>query len=147
MKVIKGDLLDPTPDVDAVCVTTNLQRRRDGTAVMGAGIALAAHKKWNLHADLGVLLHLGVKETVVIKRVGVLHIVAVPTKDHWKENSSIELIEKSLKELVHITTHERNWLNVWVPSMGTNNGRLSTDLVWPVMHKYLDDRFTMVLKG
>jgi len=106
MLVQKGDILNPSSGVDAVCIPTNLQLRKDGTAVMGAGLALAAHKKWDLHTDLGILLKLGVKTTTIIKRVGNLHIVAVPTKDDWRQLSSIALIKESLKELNRILVHE-----------------------------------------
>lgn len=147
MKVIKGDLLNPPSDVDAVCIPTNLQVRKDGTAVMGAGLALAASKKWtDLDKYLGVLLQRGYEKTIIVQCVHSLNIVAVPTKDHWRQSSSLILISQSLGELVGLA-NQWSWKQVWVPSLGTGLGKLSTSLVWPIMHEKLDDRFTMVLKG
>jgi len=90
----------------------------------------------------------GAKSVVVIKTIGedeIIHIVSVPTKVHWRDNSTVELITKSLNDLVDIAD-SLSLKQVWVPSLGTGLGGLSTNIVWPLMHEKLDDRFTMVLK-
>lgn len=145
MKTLKSDILKPAPSVNAVCVTTNLRCRNNGTAIMGAGIALAAHKQWNLDIIYGSQLRRGQKSVGIIKEIDLLSIVAFPTKDNWRNPSSIELIKKGLAQLVELTSHH-GWQKVWVPSLGTNNGGLSTSVVWPIMEQYLDERFTLVLR-
>lgn len=147
MRVIKGDLLKPHRFVDAVCITTNTQTRRNGTAVMGAGVALYAHKKWNLDRLYGFYLRTTRANTgpTIIKPVGSLSIVAFPTKIDWRNPSCIDLISRNLDKLIGLADQEV-WQEIWLPSLGTNNGKLPTHEVWPLMHDKLDNRFVMVLK-
>jgi len=146
------NVLNPPADVNAVCITTNLQVKQNGRAVMGAGIALAANKKWRLDEALGEKLRRGEKHVVEIfsvrrgRGVPPLAIVAFPTKDDWRNKSSIELIKRGLVQLSQLSTRN-GWETIWLPSLGTNNGGLAKTLVWPIMAKMLDNRFTLVLRN
>lgn len=151
MKILfSSDALTPPSDVDAVCITTNLQTRKDGSAVMGAGIALAANKKWRLDQALGELIragNTGVAEIFAVRRgtAPALSIVAFPTKIDWRNRSSMVLIQRGMDQLKELAA-KNNWQHVWLPSLGTNNGGLRREDVWPSMAKTLDDRFTLVLR-
>lgn len=149
--LFEQDILAPPAEVQAVCITTNLQTRRDGTAVMGAGIALAANKKWRLDRALGDLLRAGrngVTEIFAVRRAGMvpLAIVAFPTKDDWRTRSSMVLIQRGMEQL-KILAEKNGWQHVWLPSLGTGMGGLNKADVWPRMAATLDDRFTLVLNN
>ena len=149
MRVVHDDLFAATPKVDAICITTNMQVKRNGMAICGAGIALTAAKRWAVFPIiLGQLLKKGIKQVAIVipKADHYPAVIAFPTKDDWRNPSSIELIKTGLEQLKQMAD-DKDWTNVWLPSLGTNNGKLPTAVVWPIMHEYLDDRFTLVLRG
>jgi len=59
-----------------------------------------------------------------------------PTKLHWKNPSTIPIIEDGLKKLVE-TYKEKGITSLAIPVLGTNNGRLDPRVVVPVMEHYL----------
>lgn len=150
MKHARGDIFTAhPPQVDAICITTNMQVKRNGLAVCGAGIALAAAKQWaTFPVVLGILLKQNIKRVaiVLVADGDTPNVIAFPTKDDWRNPSSLKLIERGLKQLVEMTDL-KGWKSVWLPSLGTNNGKLSKLEVWPLMSQYLDNRFTLVTRG
>ena len=89
-----------------VCVTTNGIIRKDGTAVMGAGIAKTANQRFNLATKLAE--HLKKNGNTVCDlgeytfKTSRFHIVSFPTKQDWKDKSPLWLIERSAKQLIDI---------------------------------------------
>ena len=139
---IRGNIFDQK--CDAICITTNGIIKKNGEAVMGAGIALQAKIKY---PQLPKLL----AEKIAQEGNKVYSfkfdnddrtIITFPTKNHWKDDSDIELIKRSLLQLVWMTTRNK-WERVCLPRPGCSNGRLN----WFDVKKYvskLDNRFIIV---
>lgn len=160
----KGNILDV--DCDAVVVTTNGFVTKNGKCVMGRGIAkqvadifpilpsaLGEHIK--KHGN-NLTLHKfpEIKEYIVtfpVKPAFVINdgtnivnyanysIGAVVPGFHAK--AQIEIIEKSLKQLVK-ATDIKGWTKVVLPRVGCGAGELNWEDIKPLCEKYLDDRFT-----
>jgi hypothetical protein len=135
--------------VDAICITTNLTRKNNGDAVMGAGIALAAAKAWpNLPAVYGDHLRsnpTGRADTLLPWQPDdkTSTIVMFPTKDHWKDKSILSLIDNSFKQLVQMADIYK-WTNVCLPRPGCSLGGLNWEReVHPLATFHLDERFTV----
>lgn len=151
MKIIEGNILSAEllDKANAVCITTNGVTKSNGYAVMGAGLALAAAKKWPvMPANLGLMLERKgnhVHEAVyVVGPQGVkLTVVSFPTKWHWRQQADLSLIVSSAQELRDLST-KRGWTNVLLPWPGCGMGGLKRSVVQPVISKLLDDRFTIV---
>jgi len=70
-------------------------------------------------------------------------LISFPTKEHWKDPSILKLIEQSAEQLLGLT-QAFNLTNVLLPRPGCGAGQLSWDVVRPMLHGILDDRFTAV---
>jgi len=131
---------------DAICVTTNGIVKKDGRNVMGAGCALEAKYKFK---DIDLKLGNLIKENGHIVQIIIWEpkpIISFPTKFNYWEKSLVELIEKSLKELV-ILTDQMKWKKVILPRPGCNNGGLSWfGLIKPLLEQILNERFWIINK-
>ena len=137
---------------DAICITTNGMVKKNGHAVMGAGIALEANRRLKLSKELGLRLaengnqvfHLGVhrdRQTGTLMRV-----FSFPTKHDWKDPSDINLIRTSASQLVD---HCNNIgiRHCYLPCPGCANGGLDwSTQVRPILESILDDRFIIADK-
>lgn len=132
-----------TIEADARCITTNGIVKRDGTAVMGAGVAKQAVARYP-----GVDRVLGDFLSQVGNHVHYLGkgLISFPTKHDWKNPSNIKLIERSAKELVDLTDTYQ-WQRVAMPPPGCGLGNLDWNDVKPVLDQYLDDRFIVVFRS
>lgn len=148
MRILHGDILN-MGDVDAICVTTNGIRRKDGTAVMGAGIARAAALRYpGLERELGNLLEADGNRVHLLHRGGdepwasePRDIVSFPTKEHWRDPSTMDLVGRSACELVALADL-RGWTRVALPQPGCGLGGLDWETqVGPLLEDLLDDRF------
>ena len=133
-----------------VCVTTNGIIRKDGTAVMGAGIAKTANQRFNLATKLAE--HLKKNGNTVCDlgeytfKTSRFHIVSFPTKQDWKDKSPLWLIERSAKQLIDIV-NAHNYKHVFLTPPGCGLGGLDYETeVKPVLESIFDDRFTIVLR-
>ena len=162
MKEAVGDLFtyDPTPPITIVpesveellnyhssikksvlrCITTNGVVNKNGSLVMGAGIAKKAKKKFMEIPHLfdqridekGLHVH-------ILDKYGV---ASFPTKYHWKKKSDLNLIIKSCRELVFLA---KKWEYVLLPPPGCTNGGLLWEEVKPHLeHLLADDKFVIV---
>lgn len=61
----------------------------------------------------------------------------------WACKASLEIIEQSCQQLVHIT-NTLNFQKVIVPRPGVGYGELQWEDVQPILEKYLDDRFHII---
>lgn len=140
---------------DAKCITTNGFVKKNGEAVMGAGVAKQAKSRYpSLPKHFGSLLkekgnHVMIIGTEVARESDVLHrafdYVAFPVKHNWWEKADIDLIERSANELVSLTNF-MGWREVLLPRPGCNNGKLNWIDVKKVIEPILDDRFMVVNK-
>lgn len=147
-----GDIFNlPKSRNEAVCVTTNGIVKKNGCAVMGAGIAKQANMSFNgLARDLGDLLSWSgnrvydmgfYKDSITGKR---MRIITFPTKYHWRDKSDLELIETSAKQLIDICD-ERGITTCYLTCPGCANGGLDWEnQVRPLLEPILDDRFVIV---
>lgn len=147
MKEQHIDLFTAAKNGEAICITTNGIVKRNGQAVMGAGIAKTAKERFT-----GIDIRLGQRLTLQGNHVYCLgtsninenekfYIFSFPTKHNWRDDSDLQLIKQSCKELValcnrkHITT-------CYLPKPGCKNGHLDWEnQVKPVIEPLLDDRF------
>lgn len=147
---VRGDLFSPPAGVEAICITTNGQCDRYGNAVMGRGVALEARKRWPLIARvLGARLAAGGNtpailtvrdgDALLLEHTTVrvpFHILTLPTKRLWRENSSITLIRRSLERL-RALAEQHALTQVALPRPGCQNGGLTWDAVRPVVEELL----------
>lgn len=150
---MKGDLWELGRGF-AVCITTNGAIRKDRACVMGRGVALEAAQRWPaIPFKLGELILKNGNITQIIDDVETLtpqqskyRLIALPTKHHWREESDLVLIEKSLIALVQLA-NRYGLYSVFLPRPGCGNGgRLWENEVEPIMLRYLsnDNRFIVV---
>lgn len=127
-----------------VVITTNGDIRKDGTCVMGRGIAEQAAIRFpTLPLRLGGVIKTSGNNVHIFDD---LKLIAFPVKHHWREAANLELIEKSLQQLVA-------WANIpprkhgkfYLIRPGCANGRRDWKTeVKPLCERYLDDRFVVV---
>lgn len=113
-------------------ITTNGTVRRDGTCVMGRGVAAQAKSRYpELPKMIGeYVLNLG-------NQVGLFYrqerpwIISFPVKHQWYERADLKLIEKSVTELIallHLVP-----MTVLLPRPGCGNGKLQWVDVKPLV--------------
>ena len=138
--VNRNILLDPQK-YDAIAVTTNGVVKANGNLVMGAGIAKQFASRYpNLPYQLGRKVKTYGNIPFMIKQKGYA-LLSFPTKNHYSENSDLELIETSAKKIKTITD-KFYWTKVAIPAPGVGLGGLSWNKqVQPLLEKIFDDRF------
>ena len=137
-------------DKNIVCVTTNGIIKKDGTAVMGAGIAKTTNQRFkvsdkladNLRTNGNTVCDLG----SYYWRTSKFHIFAFPTKHDWKDPSNLELIEQSAQQLVNIV-NTQGFEHIFLTRPGCGCGGLDWEnQVKPLLEPIFDDRFTIVYR-
>lgn len=164
MKEIIGNIFDLmlTPEVDSICITTNGIIGNDGRAIMGAGVAGEAARRWStVRARLGKALKTFGNLPYVIGMINLegdfqdtdaslikdkkyrCLVWSFPTKNDFRFKSDIELIKKSAKLMAeHADTFELK--QVALPRPGCSNGKLDWKTVKTEIENILDDRFVIV---
>lgn len=142
-----GDLWELARDADAVVITTNGYVNSRKEAVMGAGCALEAKRKypWLPHR-LAHEIAMGGNHVHVFQvspEQGMTQsLVTFPVKSAWYEKATLMLIERSKQELEKLATKE-GWTKVVMPRPGCGNGGLNWEMhVRPIIAR-MDDRFTV----
>lgn len=120
------------------CITTNSVIKANGHLVMGRGIALEASIKYpKLSFELGHLVkHYGNNPFIMFN----YNIISFPTKNNWRDNSDINLIERSAK-IISAFAKIYDIKSISLPRPGCGNGHLRWGDVAPILEKYFDDRF------
>jgi len=158
-----GDIWAISTSKDIIVVTTNCGWREDGRAVMGAGLAREAARRYPwLPSTYGAYLQeaaarrdgseellLHVRPEKTHKRRWCAGLILFPTKPldrvrpwkSWWPNSDIALIQRGLLALrtcgLELSSTERAL--ILVPSLGCSNGGLSETDVVPLMAAALPD--------
>lgn len=145
MKELKGNLFEITADV--ICITTNGIVKKNGEAVMGAGIALELRNRAPLFPKIfGDKLkkdgnHVSM---FLVTQINGRKVVTFPVKHHFKDEACLELIERSCKELVDLVD-KFEFDQICLPKPGCGAGKLNWKTqVKPICEKYFDDRFFIV---
>lgn len=123
-------------------IPTNLQTRRDGTAVMGAGLAKQAALQYpDLPRLYGEQLRGLTDQIPDLPMVcQSQQLILFPTKDHWRDNSDLELIDYGLAWLRDPMGIWQSQGGLYIPKLGCGLGRLSwRDQVRPLVEHYLGD--------
>ena len=146
LKEIEGNIWDYYNKGNWIVITTNGTVKKDGTCVMGRGVALQAKRKYDwLPDELGRRIkNYGNKVYFFTES----RLITLPVKHNWWEKADINLIESSLLDLVRLIEWCKEYSPIKVPIYmvrpGCSNGRLDWKDVKPVLEKYLDDRFIIV---
>lgn len=154
---LTGSVWDLMRSADAVVVPTNIGWKRDGSAVMGKGVALQAASRY---PDLqrwygGHCMQQRTKTHIVIQpfrsRQGHVHNLALfPTKSlnskepwlSWQQPSDPGLIRRGLLELRYYQQMASRFL---LPLLGAGAGGLDPKLVFDMMRTLLpEDKFILV---
>lgn len=139
MREATGDLW--TYPADVRVITTNGSIRKDGTAVMGRGVALQAKSRYHgIENDLGAALAISGNRVHWLNE----EIVSFPVKHHWMLKADIDLIERSARQLVELADTKDAWRTIVMPRPGCGNGGLDWKDVKPVIAPILDDRFVVI---
>ncbi len=142
---------------EAAVVTTNGMVKKDGRAVMGAGIARYARDEFHgIDELLGQLLKkygnrayfMGSWQDGRRSRDGLspsVFVATMPTKRDWRDPSDPALIRTSAAQLMTIADRN-NLRKIYLPAPGCSNGGLDyLSQVRPVLLDVLDGRFTICL--
>lgn len=148
MHMIRGDIWEEAKKGVLVVIPTNIGWRKDGSNVMGAGLAKQAQERIPHLARWYGMLCKSCREHTPVCVFPDAPIILFPVKKldpahphlSWKQDADPRLIERSLKQLGSITLHKP----VVIPAVGCGNGNLSAKTIVPVMEQLLDDRFTYV---
>jgi len=128
---------------DAHVITTNGFIKKDGRAVLGAGVAKQAVGRFpSLPDRLGYKLKRAGNNVHTFPCTSHL-IVTMPVKHHWRDNADPELILRSAKQLVELA-NERKWETVASVRPGCGNGGLRWLDVCGILEPLWDDRFVIV---
>ena len=143
MKEVKSDIWEYPSDYK--CITINGALRKNGTGVMGAGIALEAKLRY---PDVEKTLGEHIKENNGKVRLCMLghRLIGFPTKHHFIErNSDILLIKKSARELKRLKKLLPKNTTIALTRPGCKNGHLEWKTVKPILEKILkSDDFIIV---
>lgn len=113
-------------------IPTNTQRRRNGTAVMGGGLAAdAAARFGDLEQRYGAAL--GAHQTRLAVRDH--RLLLAPTKDHWRDPSTLALVRASATAVASYA--RANNCRLVVPALGCGLGGLD----WADVEGLLLDTF------
>lgn len=129
---------------DLRVITTNGYVAKDGRAVMGRGCAREARCFFpNLDYKLGRMIREHGNRTMRLGRYDGIDLCSLPVKHHWRENAELELIERSVTQLVEIVD-KFSYERVVMPRPGCGNGGLEWSTVKPLIEPLLNGRFIVV---
>lgn len=145
MEVAEGDLWDFYDQGYHVVIPTNLMTRRDGTAVMGRGVAEQAVRRFpKLPSWYGAKLKEGVGFALFHQE----RLVMFPVKEDWRSPADLELIRGSCIAL-RVAARLDRWEAAYaLPLVGCGFGELSEAQVLPVLKEHLiQPCFWLVRRG
>lgn len=147
-----GSIWSYTDQAGLLGTPTNGVTRSDGTAVMGKGLAKQAADRFD---DLESILGTKLKEhgnhvhtlNPLPDRDSTGWLISFPTKDHFREDSSIELIQKSARQTKTLYETNQPDGSIVLPEVGFGLGGLSFDDVGPILEEILGDVCTIIHYG
>lgn len=175
MLIKEGDILSNSIGIlDAVCIPTNGYVKKNGEAVMGAGLAKEIKEMLEgIEQKLGMLIKGNGNIVQVISKEEGTYIIAFPVKPiyvkapkgyqilpHLRNNfinkdfvpgfavyADLKIIEESCKQLLALV-NKTKFETVAMPLVGCGNGGLKPNVVIPILKKYFheDDRFILYVK-
>lgn len=146
MKEITGDIWNFWEKGASIVITTNGYVKRDGSCVMGRGIAFSAKQKFpKLPLELGEALTINGNH---VFRFPQYHLFSFPVKHVWWEPADLELIEQSCQELLKNIALGPSMSEIYLVRPGCGNGQLQWKDVKPILEKYFtNDAYIVVEKS
>jgi kynurenine formamidase len=138
---------------NARVITTNGFVKKNGEAVMGAGVAKEAKTKYPVFPkwlgsaikEEGNNVHCFGFENIRTGKIEFIY--TFPVKHNWWEDADLELIERSCEQLVEQAVNFEDAVIV-IPRPGCGNGKRDWETeVKPILEKHLDDRFHVIHYG
>ncbi|MGD2071981.1 MAG: ADP-ribose-binding protein [Candidatus Thorarchaeota archaeon] len=144
MKVLKGNIWK-YKDRGYIVIPTNGFVKKNGEAVMGAGLAKQSKEKFpDLPKRLGEHIE---GQGNVIKVFNEYGLITFPVKTNWWENANLDLIWKSALTLAKEFDEPYNLgadINIYMPKVGCGNGKLNWKEVEPIIKNQLGHIVTIV---
>jgi hypothetical protein len=152
MKELQADIWEV--ECDFLCITTNGIVKKDGSLVMGKGIAKEAATKFpDMARELGTLVDCAGNHVYLawysLRNGKATSILSFPTKHHFRDKSDLKLIEQSCVELRAILArHKIETAIVLLPRPGCGCGGLDWESqVKPLLQELLpEDNYIVVWK-
>lgn len=163
--ITNGNIFDYIGKADCICITTNGTIKSNGELVMGAGVAKQFYDMYNNEFDIARRLANKLYKGSKINKLHVVdqkdnicylalnakhnkgtHVLSFPTKNHFMDKGSLDLIIQSAKRAV-IFANIYNCNSIIISSPGTGCGRLNENEVYNELNKILDKRFTIIKKN
>ena len=133
----KGNMWSVFDSTDIFMITTNPIRRKDGGVVMGRGIALEAKTKFpSLPYDFGSMLEKYPNNIGLIGHYNYTRIYWFMVKHHWRDNADLDVIKKSVDELLGLLEWSDERVDLNFPGIG--NGKLKREDVLPLLQRLPD---------
>jgi hypothetical protein len=127
-----------------LCITTNGYRKKNGEAVMGAGVAKQATQRIpGIAKSLGDRLERNGNRVVRIAGPDMephfdRHVLAFPVKYNWRDKANLDLIAKSADQLsLMMDFFVPEGQSVYLPKPGCGNGGLNWSDVSDILEQYL----------
>ena len=139
--------MTPRGEKVGLIVPTNSALTNRGLGVMGAGLALRAKQMIIFPKEVDPLKQLAsiIKDKKNVGWIGDCFCVknfAFMTKDHYRNPSRLDIIEKSTVELRNLALTDYSDIRKWyIPHVGCGLGGLNWEDVKPILANRLDDRF------
>ncbi|MBR4421048.1 MAG: hypothetical protein IKS69_00765 [Erysipelotrichaceae bacterium] len=134
----------PKGVTEAMTVTTNGMIKSNGHAVMGAGIAKTVDQRYHVSGTLAKHLRENGNTPADLGVHDGFHILSYPTKDDWRNPSTLQLIMKSAQLIVKLAD-ELNLTKIYMVPPGCGLGGLNwATQVKPAIENILDDRFIVI---
>ena len=115
-------------------IPTNTEVRRDGSAVMGAGVAKAAAERF---ADLEMRYGRCLRDGRPFTAFTDLRLLLAPTKQRWRQPSTLEMVaEAAVRVRRWSDAHPAEGM-IAVPAFGCGRGGLGWAVVEPVLRAQL----------
>lgn len=141
----------------AVVIGTNCMIKKNGRAVMGAGIAAQAQiYDKNVDANLASLIRNNYPAVTAMGIIGEfksdkisesVRIINFPTKIDWRDNADIDLIYQSAYNLSLFAKQHPEIEVFLLHKLGCGCGRLNFADVYPVLNNILtENKFKLVLR-
>ncbi len=151
MRETRGDIWDFYDERYYVVIPTNLGWRKDGSNVMGRGLAHQAAVRYpKLPEIYGAMCQEMAQENCPrIRFWGKLIFFPVkrliPKFPHisWQPAADIDLIERSTKQLA--AWAQLRSARIALPLVGCGNGKLPEELVVPLLRRYLSNNLLFIL--
>lgn len=133
-----GDIFQKRAEGHWIVIPTNGTVKKDGTCVMGRGLALDIKEMYpEFPALLGYNIETLGNQVYVFPEYGV---ITFPVKHNWWEEADLKLIEKSSAELRNCIFRFFNMyknFTIYIPRVGCGNGKKTWEEVKPILEQEL----------